>query len=310
MATNPMPTSYPGLVLLSQRCLNGATTQGADIPLLINTAARIAADRTAMLAAQATYHAGCGNGPAVSTALKAARTAAYDFGRAARNVLENYLGTKHTEVWIATGFVRNLSVPQTERGLVALLTALESYLASNSDQENAALNVTAARAGTLLQSLTTARMDCDTVKAACRADRIARDAKVKAMQKRLTGLISELKQVISPLDPRWFDFGLNQPGAASVPAAPENVVAIPTLPGQLEVMCDPSVTATGYRFYYQRPILDPELIEAGSASDPLFIITGLTPGESYAIYVTATNAGGESELSEPVLATVTLAAAA
>ena len=65
-----------------------------------------------------------------------------------------------------------------------------------------------------------------------------------------------------------------------------------------------------YRFYSQRPILDPEPLLAGSSTTPFFIITGLTPGQEYLLYVTATNAGGESELSEPATATVLLAAAA
>ncbi len=310
MATNKMPESYPGLVLLSQRCLNGATTHGADIPLILNTAARITTDRTAMLTAQATYQAGCGTAPAVGDALKAARAAAYEFGRAARNVLENYLGTKHSEAWRPTGFITNLAVPQKESGLVALITALRTYFVANPTRENATLNVTALQAETLLQNLTTTRQNFDALKGGCRTDRINRDAKVQAVRRRISGLVSELKQALSPLDPRWLDFGLNQPGAASVPKAPEDVTAVPTLPGQLEVSCDTSVTATSYRFYYQRPILDPEPIQAGSATDPLFIITGLVPGESYLVYASAANAGGESELSEPATAVVSAAAAA
>ena len=159
MARNEMPTSYPGLVLLTQRCLNGATTHGADIPLILNTAARITTDRTALLTAQAVYQAGCGTSPAIGNALKAARDAAYNFGRAARNVLENYLGTKHTDAWRPTGFISNLEVPRKESGLVALLTALSNYFAANPTRENAALNVTAAQAGTLLTNLSTARLN-------------------------------------------------------------------------------------------------------------------------------------------------------
>jgi len=305
-----MPKTYPGLVLLTQRCLNGATAHGADIPLILNTAARITTDRSALLTAQAVYQADCGTSPAVGGALKAARAAAYSFGRAARNVLENYLGTRHTEAWRPAGFISNLQVPRKESGLVTLLTALSNYFSANPTRENATLNVTALQAATLLSNLTAARLNFDALKGGCRTDRMDRDAKAQAMRRRITGLVNELKQAISPLDPRWLDFGLNMPGAASVPAAPENVEALPTLPGQLQVSCDASVNAAGYRFYYQRPILDPEPIEAGSSPTPLFIITGLTGGQSYLIYATATNAGGESELSEPVAAVVSLAVAA
>ena len=49
---------------------------------------------------------------------------------------------------------------------------------------------------------------------------------------------------------------------------------------------------------------------AGSAEDPLFIITGLTAGQVYQVYVSAANEGAESPLSEPVNGTPLLAAAA
>ncbi len=44
--------------------------------------------------------------------------------------------------------------------------------------------------------------------------------------------------------------------------------------------------------------------------DPLFIITGLTAGQVYQVYVSAANDGAESQLSEPVNATPVLAIAA
>lgn len=310
MAKNPMPTTYAGLVLLTQRCLNGAATHGASIPLLINTAAAIGADRTALLAAQGVYQAGCGNSPALRTALDAAEAAGHTFCGQARNVLEFYLGTVHNAAWRPTGFISSLALPRTEAALVALLTALAAYFAANPAHENAELQVTAARALTLLGNLNTARQNVDAQTASCTLDRQARDSKVEEMKKRIRGLIKELSQRLTPLDARWRDFGLNMPGAVSVPAAPENVVATPTLPGQLQVTCDTSTNATSYRFYYQRLILDPEPIFAGSATDPLFIISALAPGQAYLVYASATNTGGESGLSKPASSVVSAAAAA
>lgn len=310
MAKNSLPTSYTGLVLLSQRCLNGATTHGAGIPLLINTAAAFITDRSALLVAQAAYQAGCGTSPALREALEAARIGAAAFCGQARNVLEFYLGTRHSDAWRPAGFVSNLAIPQKESGLVTLLTALRTYFTANPTRENADLNVTALRAETLLQNLNTARQSVDALRGNCTTDRQTRDTKVTAMRKRISGLVRELGQRLEPLDARWLDFGLNMPGAVSVPAAPEDVVATPTLPGQLQVECDSSTNATGYRFYYQRPILDPEPILSGSSPMPLWIIAALTPGQTYLVYATATNAGGESELSDPVSAVVSIAAAA
>ena len=40
---------------------------------------------------------------------------------------------------------------------------------------------------------------------------------------------------------------------------------------RLQITCDASPNATNYRFYTQRPIVDPEPILAGSATEPLFV---------------------------------------
>ncbi len=79
---------------------------------------------------------------------------------------------------------------------------------------------------------------------------------------------------------------------------------------RFQIACDPSPNATLYRFYYQRPILDPEPIFAGHAAEPLFVTESLTAGQQYLVYVSATNEGAESELSEPVSATTQLELAA
>jgi hypothetical protein len=305
-----MPPSYAGLVLLSQRCQNGATLLGASIPLLINTAAAIGADRAALLNSQGAYQASRGAIPGLMEALKAARKAAALFCGQARSVLEFYLGTQHTDAWRPTGFINNLAVPRNEAGLVALLSALRTYFTANPTRENADLQVTAGRAQTLLDNLNTARQNFDAQVSACTAQQQEREAKVTAMRKRISGLCKELVQRLTPLDARWRDFGLNMPGAPSVPAVPKNVVVTPTLPGQLQVTCDPSANATHYRFFYQRPIIDPEPVDAGTASDPLFILTGLMPGQSYLVFVSAVNEGAESELSSAVSAVPQAAAAA
>ena len=80
--------------------------------------------------------------------------------------------------------------------------------------------------------------------------------------------------------------------------------------GRLQVECDPSSNADYYRFFFQRPIVDPEPIVAGTANDPLFNIAGLIPSQPYLIYVSAVNSGAESELSDGVSGTPVQQAAA
>ena len=112
------------------------------------------------------------------------------------------------------------------------------------------------------------------------------------------------------MDPRWRQFGFNLPGATTVPAVPENVVVTPLSQARLQIACAPSAHATHYRFFQQRPIIDPEPIYTGHANDPLFVTTSLVAGQQYLVYVTAVNDGAESELSSPVSIVTLLAAAA
>lgn len=103
---------------------------------------------------------------------------------------------------------------------------------------------------------------------------------------------------------------MNLPGAPTVPATPRNVVVTPLVGARLQIACDASANATRYRFFYQRPIEDPEPHFAGSANDPLFVTEALEAGQTYLLYVSAANEGAESELSEPVSTTAEQAAAA
>jgi hypothetical protein len=246
----------------------------------------------------------------LSATRRAAVAAAYDFCLKTRDVLYNYLGREFNEAWLAAGWVNTLEIPQSYDELYDLTYTLASYFTAHAAQECEDLSVTAAAAQTVFNTLGAANTAVINAEALSATKRDVRDAKLTAVRKRLSGLCKELSQRLEPLDPRWRQFGFNLPGAATVPAVPENVV-VTTLSGALlQIARDPSPNATNYRFYTQRPILDPEPILAGSATEPLFVTEPLTAGQLYLVYVSATNEGAESELSEPVNATPPLAAAA
>ena len=297
-------------MLQSQRAFQGATTIGSSIPLLINTAALIGTDREDLKSAQALFQTNASAMTALHEAIESARSQAFDFATHARDVIKFYCGRSFNQSWRSAGFINSIAIPQTEARLHALLESLQTYFLANPGHENPELQVTAAKAGTLLTALNTARSAIDAQKESIDGSRTDRDAKKKALSKRLSGLCKELSLRLAPLDPRWRNFGFNLPGAPTVPAVPQGVVVTPTVPGELQVTCEASPNATHYRFFYQRPVIDSEPINAGDATDPLFLITGLTPGQTYLVYVSAVNDGAESELSKPVSAVVSTAAAA
>lgn len=310
MAANPIPEAYPSFVVQLTEAFNGAETVGASVPVIINTGTLIGADRQALLIAQGEYRGARSSISSLSAARKAAVATAYLFCSTARDVLIFYLGREFNEAWVAAGFVDTLEIPQSFDGLYDLSLALETYFTNHEAQENPTLNVTAERAAEVAAAMTTASMAVINAEAFAATKKEVRDAKLAAARKRLTDLCKELSMRLGPLDPRWRQFGFNLPGAATVPAVPTNVVVTPLAGAVLQIACAPSANATRYRFYVQRPIIDPEPVLAGSATEPLFLTEGLTAGQVYQVYVSAINEGAESELSVPVTATPVLSAAA
>ena len=59
--------------------------------------------------------------------------------------------------------------------------------------------------------------------------------------------------------------------------APQNVTAISYGPGQILAGCDAVTNATHYRFFTQRPLVDPKPVFAGHSPTPTLVITDLTP---------------------------------
>jgi hypothetical protein len=310
MAANPIPESYPSFIVQFTEAFNGAENIGAGIPLLVNTGAAIGADRLALFIAQGEFRAARSGIVPLSAARKAAVKAAYDFCFTARDVLMFYLGREFNEAWVAAGFVGSLEIPQSYDGLYDLALALETYFTGHAAQEAPTLNVTAARAAQLAAAMNTANTAVINAEALGGTKKDVRDEALTAARKRLSDLCKELSMRLGPLDQRWRQFGFNMPGAATVPAVPVNVVVTDLSGARLQIACDASPNATRYRFYTQRPILDPEPLLAGSATEPLFVTEPLVAGQVYQIYVSAINEGAESELSEPVNATPVLAAAA
>lgn len=306
MAANPVPARFGELMELSAENVAGATALGATIPLVINTAALISADRSAALSAQNAYETVLAGFRNLRGTVEAARANAYEFATITRNWLENFLGRRWNQDWRAVGFDGNsLAIPRTEAGLVTLVERMGLYLSAHSSQENPNLNITAARAGTLYSALTQARVNINAQCNQCGTLKAARDAAVTTLGRRIRGLCNELLQRIGRNDPRWREFGLNVPAASTVPAVPVEVVLSNSTPGQLLVTCAPSAHASYYRFFAQRTIVDPEPVFVGRSDNPLFLITGLVPGAAYEVFVTAANSGAESRFSEPATSVVT-----
>lgn len=307
MAINRIPSGLADLLHLASACKSGAASIGPAIPLVLNTSGAIGSDRASLVQLQFAYRNSMSNLPALRQALKNARADGRSFATKARDWLEYSLGTSYSLAWSAVGFDNNsLEIPKDAAGLETLLERMYLYFQSNAAQENPdpKVNVTAARAQTFCLALGSAVGNLNSKKQECGTKKSSRNAAKTTLRKRLRGLVNELAQALADNDPRWREFGLNLPAAPNVPAVPQNVQVNTQTVGEFFITCAPSQYASHYRLFTQRPNLDEEPVLAGSSDEPMFHLTGLTPGTEYEVLVTAVNEGAESLFSDPVTAVV------
>lgn len=311
MACNRLPDAYPSLLVHITVAQHGAVELGAELPLLINTAPLIAADRLALIETQTAHRVARSTMAPLYKARRAAVKSAYDFCLTARDVIQFHLGREWNGLWIAAGWEHGkLSIPQGYDALYDLTLTLIGYLAARPGQEVPSLHVTSVWAQAVHNELSVAQRAVIDAEADAMVKRNACDVAWTAARRRLCDLNKELSMRLGPLDARWLLFGFNMPGAAEAPRVPEEVVVTPLVGARFQVRCAPVPRATRYRYYVQRPVLDPVPVPVGGTAEPLFVTPALEPGTEYLVYVSAANQGAESGLSAPVTARTGAAMAA
>lgn len=215
MAHNNLPRRIGLLMAMAEEAADGAESRGAEIGLQQNTEAAIRADLAALETAQNEFQAARKASFDATAAQRTADAEGEEFIATAKDVLSPVLGRKWSSAWLATGFVTSLAIPQSIDRRQTRLGSLRDYFTANPARENPPLDVTAARAAALHTALSDARSAVHQGKTDKGQKQSARDAARKAMEKRLRGLIGELKQLIADDDPRWLAFGLKMPAAKS-----------------------------------------------------------------------------------------------
>ena len=299
---NEIGKTIPALLTQAEDCADGAAQYGAALGLFHNTEAAVREDINDLLGERNGHVSSrvvmADMRRTLETRIKEARA----FLTMARDILKPQLGRSYSEAWDPTGFTGSLAVPFNAGKLQSMLQLMHQFLASNETMQKAELNITAARAGVLFNELSEARSAIHAQRTQVRNMINSRDEKAENLRKRIRGLIKELGQMLTPLDPRWLAFGLNMPGAQETPEAPLNVTAVLIGPNAVAVKWSAAARAEYYRVWMR--LGDAEDWEsAGSPADLDFTIEGLPSSTPVQIAVSAVNNGGESGLSE--VATVT-----
>jgi hypothetical protein len=296
MASNKLPDALDDLFTLGEDMADGCHNHEAAIGLKQNKEADVRLDLTAAIAAQGAYKTALGTKNTLGTAVTVADSNAKSFISSARRVLVSYLGDGWSTAWEPTGFPnQSTAVPTTQSERQALAQSLKNYFTANPTQENAPLNVTAAKAGTVFTALSDARSAAADGNTDAGNKKNTRDTAVATLRSRLSGLMSELGQLLDDNNPLWLAFGLNLPGATDLPDAADGLVLTAGPAGTVLADWSDASRATRYRVFKQVVGVDNAFVQVNTVNDSDCTLSGLPTGKTVKVQVISANDAGQSD---------------
>lgn len=318
MANNSIPEAYDPLVELMEDAADGAAAHGAAVSLKQNLETNIRTDLEALIGVpavdprpakpglKALLNAAKANKTTKTAALRTACSNGRALAMACIGTLKPVLGNVWGSAWNAAGFTESsLSVPTNP---MVKLQQLRAYYGTNPTREVPNVNgiaCTAAACEVAAQAISTAQTASNQSNTDAGTAQGNFDAGMVTARRRMSGLLSELTQLLSDEDVRWYAFGFDRPSDSSAPDVPENLTATPGAPGSrtLILHCDTARRAINYRFVIKNAAGDTKLTEELSAESQA-ILRDLPGGATVTITVSAKNSTGESQPCTPITAVV------
>lgn len=282
---------------------DGQKVHAADVGLLHHTEAEMRAALTAATTAQDNYASAVAAESEASGAISIADSNGKAFISLTRKILAPYLGEKWSETWAPLGFPnQSLAVPGQQAARLAVLKATKTHLTVNPTRENtnSKINFTAAQAGALATALDTARATFITRQTDTLAKKQVRDAAFIALRDEMTGLLSELGDLLTDDDARWLAFGVPLPGTDHVPEAPEHLVLSVGAPGIINADWADTPRADRYHIEAQIVGVDTDFKRLLTREESDATLTGLPSGKTVRVRILALNSAGPSAASEVV----------
>jgi hypothetical protein len=308
MTINNIPKAINPTISLGVKALEGAINVGDEIDLSQNAAPKITVDLFDLIGDPATpaipgKHARyTAQVVAVADAYAAVRVAVgagREYCRLAIGVLKSVLGTRWNTQWQAAGFTTpSLALPDDP---VPMLLGFREYFKANPAKEVAPINVTAARAQLLVDNIQDAGAAVASAKQLRVAYKAARDASLRKLKERLSGLRGELDQILSDDDGRWYEFGFRRPADGSMPLPVPDLVLTPVGPGTVLAQWGLASLAENYRVSWRIAGSADEPMEIGLFTDRQATLTALPSGANIVVGVSARNDSGETEPTEAAI---------
>ena len=317
MADNSTPSSYSPLIEHLENAAEGAKIHGQAIGLVHNTEAKIRADLEALIGKPAGSN---GVPPAVpglkalwnaaqaekinqAAKLRKTCTDARIYVRTCIRSLFPILGESWNPAWNAAGFIGgSLAVPTNPR---PLLLQLRAYYANNPGNESTVqlVKCDAATCEAVAQSITDAENACNQQESDYGEAYANYHNGINAGRTRLTGLRTELEQLITDEDERWYVFGFDKPSDPSTPETPAHVNVVAGVSGSKIVIVDwdESRRSQSYRIRAVTKLNGYELANAiVQDNQTVLFVDQAAAGTLIEVTVAGRNATGESPASEPV----------
>ena len=189
------------------------TIHGAEIGVKQNTAEVLAVDVKTFRGLDAQFVASRSRGKdELTPALRKADGDARKYINDARHVLKGALGSHSNQDWIDAGFLNSsFAVPRKMGDRDILVSALATYFNTHPHLENASLKVTAVAGTEIHKRLSGLQKTILNHNSKEKELSGKRTTALKALRKRVKGLISELKQLLAADDVRWMPFGVDSP---------------------------------------------------------------------------------------------------
>ena len=313
-----IPKSYGQIVGLLHDAADGAHQYGVAIGLKQNTEPVIRGILESVVGtpagpnnvppAQPGLASLCDSAKRNKAKMAAALRSAISNGRAlviaAVNSLRPAFGSQWNSDWDAVGFTAgSLAAPEHP---AALLLKMRAFYAVNPSRELKDMNgiaCTAASCQTAADAITAA----ETVSNQADTDFLTAHTNLltglTSARTILSGLQTELGQLLDANDPRWLAFGLDMPGHTGSPEVPQNLTATTGVAGTVTLHCEHARRADGYRFTLTNAA-DGAPVASVTTQDPEHTFGELTSGMKVNVVVSARNSTGESQACAPVAVTV------
>ena len=140
------------------------------------------------------------------------------------------------------------------------------------------------------------------------ANNSGKTSAMKALRKRVRGLINELEEILADDDPRWETFGLNIPANPSAPEGIASLTATAAGGGKIHLMWSYATRMVSTRILTKRTTgteIDDDFVSAGTTGGLEKTLEGFVAGVIVLVKVIPYNDGGDGPESPTATVTVT-----